>query len=317
MSRVPDLERFQATHGLKMCSVRDLIEWRRRRERLIHREETVRLPTPHGDFDLHAYTSKTDPEPHLALTLGSTPPRRASRTRPSTSPSLVRAHSECLTGDVFGILRCDCGPQLRAAMERSRGGPRRRALHAPGGPRDRALNKIRAYALQEQGLDTVEANERLGFRADHRDYGVGAQILFDLGVRRMRLLTNNPTKYRSRSGYGLDIAARVPLGRPPTAANEAYLRAKVEKLLATCPVASEGPDPYSERPRARHGPVVGEAARDGGDASVSGRGRGRDCLAGRPGTRARSAATARQNAPPKCDGSTSRGVRSRGSPARS
>ena len=231
MARVPQLERFQAEHGLKMCSVRDIIEWRRRRERLIHREETVKLPTPHGVFDLHAYTSKTDPEPHLALTMGIPTPPETGGNPALDAPILVRAHSECLTGDVFLSQRCDCGPQLDAALARIAAEGRGVVLYMRQEGRGIGLlNKIRAYALQEQGLDTVEANERLGFKADHRDYGIGAQILFDLGVRTMRLLTNNPTKYRGMAGYGLEIAERVPLEAPVQANNEVYLRTKAEKM---------------------------------------------------------------------------------------
>jgi 3,4-dihydroxy 2-butanone 4-phosphate synthase/GTP cyclohydrolase II len=232
MARLPDLERFQAEHGLKMCSVRDVIEWRRRRERLVHREVTVPLPTPFGTFDLHAYASKTDPEPHLALTLGvPTPPEGEAGNEAIEEPVLVRAHSECLTGDVFGSLRCDCGPQLAAALERIAREGRGIVLYMRQEGRGIGLlNKIRAYALQDGGLDTVEANERLGFKADHREYGIGAQILFDLGVRRMRLLTNNPTKYRGMAGYGLEIVERESLETAPQPANEAYLRAKAAKL---------------------------------------------------------------------------------------
>src|SRR5262245_40466301 len=231
MARVPQLERFQAEHGLKMCSVRDIIEWRRRRERLIHREETVKLPTPHGVFDLHAYTSKTDPEPHLALTMGIPTPPETGGNPALDAPILVRAHSECLTGDVFLSQRCDCGPQLDAALARIAAEGRGVVLYMRQEGRGIGLlNKIRAYALQEQGLDTVEANEKLGFKADHRDYGIGAQILFDLGVRTMRLLTNNPTKYRGMAGYGLEIVERVALEAPVQPSNEGYLRTKAQKM---------------------------------------------------------------------------------------
>jgi 3,4-dihydroxy 2-butanone 4-phosphate synthase/GTP cyclohydrolase II len=232
MARVPDLEVFQARHALKMCSVRDLIEYRRRRERLIRRETTVKMPTAFGVFDLHAYSSTTDPEPHLALTVGiPTPPEGPAGNPALDAPVLVRAHSECLTGDVFGSMRCDCGPQLAAAMDRIARDGRGVVLYMRQEGRGIGLlNKIRAYELQEQGLDTVEANERLGFKADHREYGIGAQILFDLGVRKMRLLTNNPTKYRGMSGYGLEIVERVALETEPTSSNEAYLRTKADKL---------------------------------------------------------------------------------------
>jgi 3,4-dihydroxy 2-butanone 4-phosphate synthase/GTP cyclohydrolase II len=256
MARVPDLEAFQARHGLKMCTVRDLIDWRRRRERLVRRETTVRMPTPFGVFDLHAYTSTTDPEPHLALTVGvPTPPDGPAGNPAIDAPVLVRAHSECLTGDVFGSMRCDCGPQLAAAMEAIAKDGRGVVLYMRQEGRGIGLlNKIRAYELQEQGLDTVEANERLGFKADHREYGIGAQILFDLGVRKMRLLTNNPTKYRGMSGYGLEIVERVSLETEPTTSNEGYLRTKAQKLghLLSLPVA-----PSSSTPRP-------PAARDAG-----------------------------------------------------
>jgi 3,4-dihydroxy 2-butanone 4-phosphate synthase/GTP cyclohydrolase II len=245
MARVPDLEVFAARHGLKMGAIRDLIEWRRHSERLIERHETVRLPTPYGTFDLHAYTGKTDPEPHLALTMGiATPPADGRGNPPLDAPILVRAHSECLTGDVFHSQRCDCGPQLEAAMERIAKEGRGVVLYMRQEGRGIGLlAKIRAYALQEQGLDTVEANEALGFKPDHRDYGIGAQILFDLGVRRLRLLTNNPTKYRSMAGYGLEIVARVPIETTVYATNEAYLRTKADKMghLLTLPRADGTP----------------------------------------------------------------------------
>ena len=232
MARLPELEVFAAQHGLKICSVRDVIEWRRRTERMIKLEAQVNLPTPFGDFTLHCYTGRGDPEPHLALTLGLPRPAEGKPNAPEEAPLLVRAHSECLTGDVFGSARCDCGAQLHAAMARIAHEGRGVVLYMRQEGRGIGLvNKLRAYALQdEHGLDTVEANERLGFRADHRDYGVGAQILYDLGVRRMRLLTNNPTKFRALEGYGLEIVGREPLETVPTAANEAYLRTKVDKL---------------------------------------------------------------------------------------
>ena len=259
MARVPDLEKFQAQYGLKMCTVRDIIEWRRRRERLIHREQTVTLPTPFGTFDLHAYSSKTDPEPHLALTMGlKTPPADGSND-PIAEPVLVRAHSECLTGDVFHSMRCDCGPQLDAAMERVAKEGRGVVLYMRQEGRGIGLlNKIKAYALQEEGLDTVEANERLGFKADHREYGIGAQILFDLGVRRMRLLTNNPTKYRGMAGYGLEIAERVPLETVPNASNARYLQTKADKLGHLFTMRPGGERPAEDKPAA---PGPGEEGR--------------------------------------------------------
>jgi len=244
MSRVPDLEVFAARHGLKMGSIRDLIEWRRHSERLVRHEESVQLPTPYGVFNLHAYSSTTDPEPHLALTMGiPTPPADGRGNPPLEAPTLVRAHSECLTGDVFHSQRCDCGPQLEAALQRVAAAGHGVVLYMRQEGRGIGLlAKIRAYKLQEQGMDTVEANEALGFKADHRDYGIGAQILFDLGVRRLRLLTNNPTKYHSMSGYGLEIVERLPIETTVYPSNEAYLRTKVDKMghLLTLPKPADG-----------------------------------------------------------------------------
>lgn len=231
MMRMPDIELFAAEHDLKICSVSDLIEWRRSRERLITHEASAALPTDLGAFDIHVYSATADPEPHLALTMGLPHPSEGHANPGVDEPILVRAHSECLTGDLFHSERCDCGQQLRAAQQQIAAAGRGVILYMRQEGRGIGLvNKIRAYALQDQGLDTVEANERLGFQADHRHYGVGAQILFDLGVRRMRLLTNNPVKFRSLQGYGLDIVERVPLVMPATASNADYLRTKAEKL---------------------------------------------------------------------------------------
>jgi 3,4-dihydroxy 2-butanone 4-phosphate synthase/GTP cyclohydrolase II len=232
MARVPDLESFAAEHGLKMCSVRDVIEWRRRTERLIRLETSAHLPTEVGDFTLHVYSAAADPEPHMALALGIPTPEEGRPNPPIEEPVLVRAHSECLTGDVFRSLRCDCGVQLRAAQARIAAEGRGVILYMRQEGRGIGLvNKVRAYDLQDsKGLDTVEANVELGFKADHRDYGVGAQILYDLGLRRLRLLTNNPVKFRALKGYGLDIVERVPLEAEPNPVNERYLRAKAEKM---------------------------------------------------------------------------------------
>jgi 3,4-dihydroxy 2-butanone 4-phosphate synthase/GTP cyclohydrolase II len=232
MSRLPDLETFAARHGLRICTVRDVIAWRRRTERLITLETSARLPTEFGEFTIHAYSAKADPEPHLALTLGIDTPRDGRPNEPIEEPVLVRAHSECLTGDVFSSQRCDCGEQLRRGQRAIAEAGRGVILYMRQEGRGIGLvNKIRAYALQDgRGLDTVQANVELGFKPDHRDYGVGAQILHDLGVRRMRLLTNNPTKYRALRGYGLEIVERLPLEADRTEENEHYLRTKSEKL---------------------------------------------------------------------------------------
>jgi len=222
MARLPQLEAFATTHGLRIISIADLIAYRRRQEKLVRCAAQACLPTRHGEFTALAYEDVITGMHHLALVMGHVADGR---------PVLVRAHSECLTGEVFGSLRCDCGPQLERAMELIGTEGRGVVLYMRQEGRGIGLcNKLRAYALQEQGLDTVEANERLGFPADLRDYGIGAQILADLGLRELRLLTNNPRKVVGLEGYGLRVVERIPLVIPPTAENRAYLWAKQEKL---------------------------------------------------------------------------------------
>jgi 3,4-dihydroxy 2-butanone 4-phosphate synthase / GTP cyclohydrolase II len=223
MSRLPDLVVFAATHGLKLISIADLIEYRRRHETLVSKVAEATIPTPFGEFRSIAYESSVDGRTHVALVRGDIG---------DGADVLTRVHSECLTGDVFGSLRCDCGDQLERAMELI-GDEGRGVILYIRGHEGRAIgitHKLRAYELQERGRDTVEANLELGFPADQRDYGTGAQILCDLGVRSMRLLTNNPEKRAGLEGHGLAIVERLPLQTDPRPQNVGYLRAKREKL---------------------------------------------------------------------------------------
>jgi 3,4-dihydroxy 2-butanone 4-phosphate synthase/GTP cyclohydrolase II len=222
MARVPDLAAFSARHGLKMVTVADIIRHRMRHERLVQRIASPHLPTKFGEFQLHAYRSEVTHEEHVALVLGDIR---------EDEPVLVRVHSQCLTGDVFGSTRCDCGAQLELAMDKIREAGKGVFLYLLQEGRGIGLiNKLRAYELQEEGHDTVSANEKLGFPPDIRNYGVGSQILRDLGVRKMRLMTNNPSKYVAIGGYGLEIVERVPLEASPTDRSRKYLEAKKNKL---------------------------------------------------------------------------------------
>ncbi|RMG15385.1 MAG: bifunctional 3,4-dihydroxy-2-butanone-4-phosphate synthase/GTP cyclohydrolase II [Planctomycetota bacterium] len=232
MARVPQLLGFCRRHGLKMGSVADIIRYRRQHEQHVRRSLTVQLPTRFGDFDLHVYLDDYDDRPHLALCMGGVGQRGPDgEVLPQPEPTLVRVHSECLTGDVLGSLRCDCGAQLERAMRHVADEGRGVILYMRQEGRGIGLkNKLRAYALQDQGLDTVEANEVLGFGADMRDYGVGAQILAHLGLNRIRLLTNNPMKIIGLEGFGLEIVERVPIEVEPSEANRNYLRTKRLKL---------------------------------------------------------------------------------------
>lgn len=222
MARLPELLGFARKHKLKICTIADLIQYRRSREKLIEKIEMVNLPTEYGDFTLHLYRSKLDGQHHLALVRGDVAGR---------SNVLVRVHSECLTGDVFGSYRCDCGPQLRQAMRQVAEAGLGVIVYMRQEGRGIGLApKIKAYKLQEQGLDTVEANQKLGFGMDLREYGLGAQILTDLGLKTIQLLTNNPKKIVGLEGYGLKITRQVPIKVKANPHNARYLQTKREKL---------------------------------------------------------------------------------------
>jgi 3,4-dihydroxy 2-butanone 4-phosphate synthase/GTP cyclohydrolase II len=222
MARMPDLEVFAEKHDLKICTIADLISYRMRNESFVHREAEVRLPTEFGEFKAIGYTNDVDDTENVALIKGEIDPEK---------PILVRVHSECLTGDVFHSRRCDCGDQLAGALARIAEEGNGVLLYMKQEGRGIGLiNKLKAYELQDGGCDTVEANEALGFAADLRDYGVGAQILHDLGVRKMRLITNNPKKMVGLEGYGLSLVERVPIEIKPCSDNEKYLRTKCVKL---------------------------------------------------------------------------------------
>jgi 3,4-dihydroxy 2-butanone 4-phosphate synthase / GTP cyclohydrolase II len=233
MARLPQLERFAAAHDLQMISIADLIRYRRHREKLVRRISEARIPTKYGAFTAYVFESLIDGTEHMAFVRGEVA---------GQSNVLVRVHSECLTGDVFGSIRCDCGVQLDLALERV-------AMEDQGvivylrGHEGRGIglgHKLRAYTLQDQGRDTVQANVELGFPIDSREYGIGSQILVDLGITTMRLMTNNPAKYGGLEGYGLEIVERVPLRSHPTDENIAYLRAKQEKMGHLLEIEDEG-----------------------------------------------------------------------------
>jgi len=223
MARGPRLEAFCRQHALKLVTIKDLIQYRMRNERLVRKIVETDLPTGYGPFRIHAFESGIDGQHHVALVMGDL--------SAGEEPALVRVHSQCLTGDIFASSRCDCGDQLHKALEMISQAGRGVLLYLRQEGRGIGLvHKLMAYQLQDQGKDTVEANEALGFKADQRDYGIGAQILVELGVKKIRLLTNNPRKFVGLEGYGLEIVGRLPIEIPATDANRRYLKTKKEKL---------------------------------------------------------------------------------------
>ncbi len=234
MARLPQLEKLADEHGIKIVTVADLITHRRRHERLVHRMAETKLPTRYGEFKAFAYKSEIDPDEHLALVMGDLS---------GDDSVLVRVHSECLTGDVFGSMRCDCGEQVGLAMKSIAGEGRGVFLYMRQEGRGIGFhNKLRAYELQDKGMDTVEANISLGFDADLRDYGIGAQILADLGLHQIRLLTNNPKKVIGLEAYGLEVVETVPIVCPPNPYNRRYLETKQKKMGHRLHSFSDGDD---------------------------------------------------------------------------
>ncbi len=235
MARVPELMRIADRHDMRIITISDLIAYRMQRTTLIRRVVDVKLPTRHGSFRLAAFQDKITEEVHMALYKG---------TWAESEPVLIRVHSQCVTGDIFGSCRCDCGDQLHQAMARVEASGTGVILYMKQEGRGIGLlNKLRAYELQERGMDTVEANETLGFRMDHRDYGIGCQILRAMGIRRLKLMTNNPTKRVGLQGYGLEITERVPIEVSPNAANASYLRTKRDRMGHILPDLDKGIPP--------------------------------------------------------------------------